>query len=110
MSELKDVRKALCLMNSMIEGGESHSETSMLMFEKALSDIDTRPNDAKKMILRERVAELACAELDKEYAYKMFSHKKPNGEPVEKQVSALEYFIREARLELSKQSSEGEEG
>ena len=66
-------------------------------------------NDAKKMLLGERVAELACAELDKEYAYKMFSHFKGSGEPVEKQVTALEYFQNEAFEEIRKQSSKSNE-
>ena len=73
-------------------------------------DCHTRPtNDAKKMLLGERVAELACAELDKEYAYKMFSHFKGSGEPVEKQVTALEYFQNEAFEEIRKQSSKSNE-
>ena len=56
-----------------------------------------RPTEAKTKIA-EKTAELACAELDKEYAYKIFSHYKAHKEPVEKQCTALEYFQREARL------------
>ena len=57
----------------------------------------SRPTEPKTKIA-EKTAELACAELDKEYAYKIFSHYKAHKEPVEKQCTALEYFQREARL------------
>ena len=39
MNELKAVRESLCLMNAMINCGESHSDMSRELFEKALEQI-----------------------------------------------------------------------
>ena len=88
------------------DDGKGNTYSLVGRIDKAISH---PTNDAKKMLLRERVAELACAELDKEYAYKMFSHFKGSGEPVEKQVTALEYFQNEALEEIRKELSKSNE-